>query len=465
VKPAAEQLAEFALGLRLEEEVPAEVRHAARRHLLDALGCGLAAGALGEGDAARAVARQMAGTPEASLIGAPERVPAPSAALANGMLIHALDFDDTHAEAVAHVSAVVVPAALAAAEACQANGAELLTALIAGNEATVRIGAAASGEFHARGFHPTAVAGVFGAALAAARLHRADIATTASALGIAGSMASGLFAYLDDATATKPIHAGWAAHAGILAARLAAAGAEGPPHVLEGRFGLFDAFLGRIPELKLDDLGRSWETPRIAYKPYPACHYCHGALGAAAALDLDPAEVDAIVARVSPGAVDVVLEPQTAKLAPRMPYEAKFSLQHSLAALIVHGTVGTGTYTPEAIADPDTRALAARVHYEVADFPSPFGGAVEVTLRDGSVRHAELQQPAGSPENPLEDAAVLAKYRDNARLALASDGDDDGDDDDVAELEHVIETLEHQPDLTRLARILQLAASAAPSRV
>jgi 2-methylcitrate dehydratase PrpD len=455
--PAAEQLARFALDLS-PEAIPGPVATAAKRHFLDAVGCGLAAHALGEGGAARAVAEQMAGAPEASVIGADARLPASSAALANGMLIHALDFDDTHEAAVAHVSAVVVPAALACAEAAGAGGAELLTALVAGNEVTVRIGAAASGEFHARGFHPTAVAGVLGATIAAARLSGCDLVTSVSALGIAGSMASGLFAYLDDATATKPLHAGWAAHAGILAARLAAAGAEGPPHVLEGRFGLFDAFLGRVPELDLDDLGSRFETPRIAYKPYPACHYCHGALGAAARLELDdPDAIEQITVRVGTGAVDIVLEPAGAKLVPRTPYEAKFSLPYSIAALLVHGRLGTDTYAADAIADPEVLALARRVRYEVNEFESPFGGGVAITFDDGRTLDAELPQPAGSAENPLADELVVAKYRDNAALALAPEN--------VVALETTIETLERQAELGRLAQILQLAAYGAPSRV
>jgi 2-methylcitrate dehydratase PrpD len=267
-------------------------------------------------------------------------------------------------------------------------------------------------------------------------------------------LASGLFAYLDDATATKPIHAGWAAHAGILAARLAAAGAEGPPHVLEGRFGVFDAFVGRVPdelEAQVHGLGTQWETPRIAFKAYPACHFCHGVLGAAAALHLRPDEVTEIVASVPRGAVDVVLEPAAAKLAPRTPYEAKFSLQYSLAALVVHGGVGTRTYSDEAIADPAVRALAERVRYEVDEFPSSFGGAVRATLSDGRTVQAAFPYPAGAPENPLDDAVVLAKYRQNAALSLATD--------DVEALEQIIDRLEEQPTLLELGRVVSRASA------
>jgi 2-methylcitrate dehydratase PrpD len=216
--------------------------------------------------------------------------------------------------------------------------------------------------------------------------------------------------------------------------------------VLEGRFGLFDAFLGRVPSLDLDDLGSRWETPRIAYKPYPACHYCHGALGAAEQLGLAAEAIDEIVVRVPVGAVEIVLEPAEAKLAPRTPYEAKFSLQYSIAALIVHGRVGTDTYTPEAIADPDVLALARRVRYEIGEFDSPFGGGVTVTLSDGRTLSATLPQPAGSPENPLADERLVSKFRDNARPALALES--------IEALEQAIATLEQQRDVRAPARLL-----------
>jgi 2-methylcitrate dehydratase PrpD len=421
----AQALAGFALDLSWDA-IPPSALDAAKRHVLDALGCGLAAHALGEGGAARAVALADGGRAEASLIGARERVPAAAAALANGMLVHALDFDDTHPQSVTHISAVVVPAALAAAEARGADGRKLLTAIVAGSEVVARIGMAASGAFHARGFHPTAVAGVFGAAAAAAALGGLDRATATSALGIAGSMASGLFAYLDAGTQTKPIHAGWAAHAGLRAVALAAAGAEGPDNVLEGRFGLYEAFVGEVPEdlsAQLADLGSRWETPRTAFKLYPACHYMHGVLTAAADLPpVDAREIDEIRVAVPAGpAVDLVLEPRELKVAPRTPYEAKFSLQYSLGTLLVHGRVDVRSYLPEALAEPAVLALARRVSHELRDFdtyPAAFPGALAVTLHDGRVLSADAPYQAGAPERPLADAALRAKFRANASLAL-----------------------------------------------
>ena len=450
---AAERLAAFATSLSFDE-IPADVREAAKLHLLDVVGCGLAADGLGVATEGRAAMAELGGEPQASVIGLDGALPAPNAAFANAMLCHGLDFDDTHSDSVSHVSAVVCPSSLAVAEARGATGRELLAAIVAGNETVTRVGAAASGRFHARGFHPTAICGIFGGAAAASRLTGSDAATTASALGIAGSFAGGLFAYLDDATATKPLHPAWAAHGAVLAARLAALGAEGPPGVIEGRFGLYHAFVGasagELPiDAELDDLGRRWETPRIAYKPYPACHFVHGSLGATASLRdaVDPADVEDVVVFVPEAGVSLVLEPAAAKVAPRTAYEAKFSLQYSTAAMLVHGSAGLGAYTDEAIADPRVLELARKVRYETKEYetyPAAFPGGVRIRLADGRVLEADLPHQRGGPENPLAPEEVRAKFRENARLALPEAA--------VDVLEQAILGLDEQPDVRGLLR-------------
>jgi 2-methylcitrate dehydratase PrpD len=446
---AADRLAEFATSLTLDD-IPAPAVEAAKLHLLDTLGCGLAASALGVAVEGRAVMAELGGDGQATVIGLESGLPAPNAAFANAMLCHGLDFDDTHSDSVSHITTVSGPAALAAGEAQGAGGRDVLAAIIAANEVVTRIGMAASGAFHERGFHPTAVCGVFGAASAAARLGGLDAQTAASALGIAGSMASGLFAYLADGTATKPIHPAWAAHGGLLAARLAAHGAEGPPSVLEGKFGLYHAFLdageGEIDlERQLADLGTRWETLRIAYKPYPACHFMHGALGATAeaAGGIDPAEIEDIVVIVPPAGVSLVLEPAESKVTPRSDYEGKFSLQYSVAAMIVRGRVGISDYTDEAISDPRVLELARRVRYETKDYatyPAAFPGGVRIRTRDGKTLEADYAHQLGAPENPMTADEVRAKFRENASLALA--------DTELEALEEGILALESQEDVS-----------------
>jgi 2-methylcitrate dehydratase PrpD len=445
---AAERLAEWTASLAYEQ-IPGEVVETAKLHLLDTIGCGLAAHALGVATEGRTAMAELGGEPQASVIGLDGGLPAPNAAFANAMLCHGLDFDDTHSDSVAHVSVVVSNAAVAAGEANGSSGRDVLAAIVGGNEVVTRVGMAASGKFHARGFHPTAVCGIFGATTAASRLAGVDAGTTASALGIAGSFAGGLFAYLDDATSTKPMHPAWAAHGGLLATRLASLGAEGPPGVFENRFGVYYAFIGDEVDLEaqLADLGSRWETLRIAYKPYPACHFIHGSLGATAGLvpQLDADEVEEIVVTVPEAAVALVLEPAAAKQAPRTEYEAKFSLQYSTAAMLAHGRVGVRTYSDDEIADRRVLALAGKVRYETkeyASYPAAFPGGVRIRLRDGRTLEADAPYQLGGPENPMSADAVRAKFRENAALALGDAA--------LEALEETVLTLEDAGDVRDL---------------
>lgn len=451
MQTAAQRFASFSASLTLDA-IPAEVVEAAKLHVLDTLGCGLAGHARDAAPAAREAMTERGVSGPATAIGVEGGLPAADAALANGVTCHALDFDDTHTGAIAHVSVAVVPAALAAAQSAGADGAELLTATIAGNEIITRLGMAVGSAFHARGFHPTSVCGVFGATAAAARLHGLEEETAVNALGIAGSMASGLLEYLADGSSTKQLHPGWAAHAGILASRLAAHGATGPASVIEGRFGLYRAFVDRDDvdiATQLADLGERWETPRIAFKPYPACHYVHAPLDATvealAGARLPLEEIEEIVALSTEAGVSLVLEPLADKHRPRSEYEAKFSLPYSIASLLVRGRVDISTYTEEAIAEPDVLELASKVRYEVKDyatFPQALPGGVRIRLRDGRTLEAELAYQRGGPENPMSAGEVRDKFRANAALALGRS--------DVEALEQAVMTLEQCDDLQAL---------------
>ena len=426
---AARTIAEWATALELDD-VPEAVRADAKLHVLDTIGCGLAAHASGSAREGRATMGELGGTPEATVIGSRMRLPAANAAFANAMLCHGLDYDDTHSDSVSHVSTVIAPAALAAAEQLGASGREALVAIVAGNEVVCRVGMAASGAFHARGFHPTAICGIFGGVTAVGRLGRIDPAATTSALGIAGSFAGGLFAYLADGTPTKPMHPAWAAHGAHLATRLAVHGAAGPPSVLEGKFGLYHAFVGAEEgevdiDGQLSDLGTRWETPRIAYKPFPVCHFMHGSLGAAsegaAGRTFAPEDIDDVLVTVPEAGVSLVLEPAAEKIAPRSEYEGKFSLQYSIGSLLVRGHVSVADFTDEAIADPAVLAVARKVRYETKPYPTypqAFPGGTVVRLADGTSFEADFPHQKGGPDNPMSPAEVREKFRDNASLAL-----------------------------------------------
>ncbi|MFI6817528.1 MmgE/PrpD family protein [Nonomuraea sp. NPDC050328] len=397
---AAARLAGWALGLTLEQ-VPRPAREAALRHLLDGLGCAVAAGT--DLPAVR-VARDLGGPPEATILGTPWRVGAPAAALANGTLVHALDFDDTHAGGLVHATAPVLPVAFAVGEETGAGGAEVLIAALTGYETICRLGAAVPHGFHARGLHATAVCGVFAAALVAARLYGLSHARCVDALGIAGSQAGGLLEFLHTGASTKQLHPGFAAQAGIMAARLARAGASGPASVLEGAHGLYGALLGRPGLDPITGLGERWEVTRIGVKPYPACRLLHASLDAARTLKADAGEIAEITAEVHPDAAPIVCGPGKDRV--RTPYEAKFSLPWSVAAMLVDGEVTVRTYAD--VDRPEVAALAAKVRHEVTPFPGVAAdqpGRLRVRFADGTSAVAE--SPPLSPD-PAEQVRAKA---------------------------------------------------------
>ena len=450
---ASETLAAFSTELRFGA-IPPETIHAAKRHFLDTLGVALAAAANGVAHPVVDAVRAWAGAREASVIGHEHGAPAPQAALANGTLAHALDFDDTHVESVVHPSAFVVPAALAVAEESGADGRALLTACVAGYEVSTRIGAAAPGRFHARGLHTTGVAGPFGAAAVAAVLWGLTDVQATHALGIAGSQSSGLFAYLADGSETKRFHAGWASQGGIVAADLARRGFTGPATIFEGPHGLYDAFLaGETPDLArlVRGLGDEWETTRIAIKPYPACHFVHAFMDAATDLGVRAGDIEEITCSIAPPAAGIVAEPREGRLHPATTYAAQFSLPFAVASAIVGGREGLDLFGEEARSDKRVLALAERVYHRRDDtlpFPKTFGGRIMIQLRDGRVREAEELVNRGHPDRPLTDDEVIAKFSSNARRRL-----DNGAVEKVADTVWRLDELDSVEELAALVQV------------
>jgi 2-methylcitrate dehydratase PrpD len=452
---ASETLAEFAAAVR-PADLPAPVLTAAKRHLTDVLGVALAAAPLPFADMAARAAEQLGGRGDATVIGRRERLAPAWAALVNGVLAHGLDFDDTHEEAVVHVSASVAPAALAAGEAEGVDGARFLAALALGMETNVRLGLTAPGVFHDRGFHPTGVCGAYACAVVAGVIGRLSAAQLADALGLAGSTASGTMEFLTDGTWAKRVHAGWAAHGGLVAAALARHGFSGPRGTFDGRFGLYRSHLGEggwALDAITRDLGRRWHLLEIALKPYPCCHMTHAFIDCAAALrreaGVTPDAIAAIECFIHPREMPVVSEPEAGKRRPQTDYDAKFSLPYTVAAMFVRGAVGLDDFTDAAIRDAEVLSLAARVRSVPdpgANYPHCFPGRMRLTLGDGRVlEHAEPVN-RGSAGRPMSDVEVREKFRANAAQALPPERHDT--------LLAAIDGLERAPDLSALTSSL-----------
>ncbi|RDD61978.1 MmgE/PrpD family protein [Ferruginivarius sediminum] len=443
-------------------DIPASARERVRLCVLDTIGVALAAAARGVGTAGAKVARpEHAG---ATVWGSGFTARAQDAALANGILAHALDFDDTHPEAIMHTSAIIVPAALAVAEEERLSGDALVAALVAGYEAAARLGRAAPGAFQENGFQATAVLGVFAATVAVGHLRGVSHETARNAMGLAGSMASGLMEYLSDGSDAKQMHCGWAAQSAIRAVDLARAGLTGPARVLEGRFGVYRSFTRR--EAKVEEIlapfRPRFEVERMAPKPYPACLCVHAGIDAMLALRRsgafqpdNPDNIAEIICEVPQWYVNLVLEPLDKKMHPRTPYEARFSLPYCLARAAVDGRVGLDSFGKDRLTDSGIAALAQRVSYKVRqfdEFPEAFPAVVTLRTADGHERsHAELYN-RGSERNPMSRAEIEAKFADAVGDSLSQD--------QARAVITAIQTLSGMPTLNDLSAVLRQAVPA-----
>ena len=433
----AGHLAAFVHGLRLDA-VPVDVSLRARHLMLDAIGCAMAS--RGEVFATRfaAAVSDLAGAEHggrSGVVGFARRLPPRDAALLNGMLMHGLDYDDTHMAGIVHLTVSVLPTVLALCGRLGASGATMLVAYIAALEAGARIASAARGGFHAKGFHPTGVVGAFASALAAGRVLGLAPRALAHAQGIALSMASGSLQFLEDGAWTKRLHPGWAAQAGIAAATLASHDVPAPLAAYEGRFGLYQLYLGAEhgdADLALvtaglgdDGAARTWELTQIAVKPYAICHFSHAAADAAVALHrrgVDPARIRSVEVKLPAGTMPVVAEPAAAKRRPTNDYDAKFSVHYAVASGLLRGRLGLRELTPEAFGDPAALALMDRVHCSVdtaTTFPRHYSGEVVVTLDDGTTLGERQAVNRGHAERPLANAEVRDKFFANATLHFA----------------------------------------------
>ena len=424
----ARRIARFVSDLSWEQ-VPAEVAARAGLLALDTLGSCLASCREDFGRAVLDAAELLGGAPEATLVGRKSRVGAASAVLANGTLAHGLDFDDTREDAIVHTGCVAVPTALAVGEAVGASGRATLEAMIAGVEVMCRVGLAVPGRFHARHYHPTALTGSFAAAAVAGRLHRLREDQQVHAFGICGSQAAGIIEYLADGSWTKRLHPGWAAHAGVAAVALARAGFTGPETVFEGEHGFYAAFAGGHDATRLEDLlatvGRTWELSALTFKPYPCGSIAHPYMDCALRLRerhrLRPDQIAEVRCRTAAGPLPRLWEPLTAKQAPRNGYAAKFSLPYLLASILVRGRASLADFTDEAARDETVRGVAARVFYDVdrtIDYPRHFIGHVAIRLTDGTRLEETQDHPRGGPDFPMHRSELVAKFRDNAVLAI-----------------------------------------------
>ncbi len=390
MKPISRDLAEWCASVA-PNDLPAEVCDDIPARLLDTIGLIITGSTTEAVRTARAMAEGLGGAAQSTVVGSMRRLPSASAALVHGIAAHCYDFDDTFTESVVHPGSVVVPTALAVAEALEVTNADFLLAIAVGYEVGARIGAVASRLFHARNIHATGLVGPLVAAAVAGRLGRLSGERISWAMGLAASMSGGTRAYAKDGGWSKWLHLGWAAHGGILAADLAARGFRGPEYVLDGGSDLYSVMLhgDSVDRSKLlDDLGRTWKGPLAEFKYYPCAHVIQPFIDATLALvrqkNLRGADIETIECTIAPWAAAIVCEPREAKLRFDSELGATGSLPYQLSVAVLERAVGVQSLSEATRKRSDIAEFARRVVHRKDDaVGGEFDGYLEIRTKSG----------------------------------------------------------------------------------
>jgi 2-methylcitrate dehydratase PrpD len=465
-------LAEFVAGLE-HDALPEDVRERARYIVLDHVGIALRARhAAALSPAMHAALRRLGqvgghdSPRQASVIGDVQRYAPASAALFNGNLGHALDFDDTHAPGSIHCGAPIIPAALAAAEMCGADGKRVIAGVVAGFETQIRLSLALGPSDHyQRGFHPTATCGVFGAAAAAAVVMGLDADAVESAFGLCGSQAAGSMQFLADGSWNKPYHTGFAAANGLTCACMAEAGFCGAREAFEGSKGGFLKSYAPAPDPArvVAGLGTIWETLGVAVKPYPSCRYGHAAIDALielrAANDLDWREVESVEIGLPQTGITIIGEPEAEKQAPKNYVDGQFSMAFCAAVALRDGAMDWDSYERH-LSDEQTLALCRRIRtvhdaQVEAQYPANMSGVARVHTGNGRYEKFVIV-PKGEPGNFVTREELIAKF--DALVAPYLDAVQ------REELARRLLALEREADVSALLALTCPQAAASPLR-
>jgi 2-methylcitrate dehydratase PrpD len=401
------------------ETLSSEAVHAFKRALLDFVTCAVSGSAMPVSRALLSYFEESDATRAAAVIGSASRLSAPNAALVNGANVHGLDFDDGHTHGSAHPAGAIIPAVLAAAEQRGAHPNALITATVLGYDVMLRIAAAMHPATARRGFHNTAIAGVFGAAAATASILQLDAERVNHALGLAGSFAGGIREYLDEGAEVKRIHPGKAARDGLLCGELARRGITGPSRILEGRYGFFHTHAGgevNWPRL-FEGLGQRFEICDVYFKPYPCCRHYHAIIDGICALRDKPGFTATEVESVDIGLYAVGVNGHDHKHCDSL-LDAQMSAPCAAALAILDGRVSVSQFLTESLRRPELTHLIERIDTHIDDecervYPSIRSGFVKMKLKGGASLELRVVHPKGEAANPMSDADLEYKFRTN----------------------------------------------------
>jgi 2-methylcitrate dehydratase PrpD len=429
--------------------LPPESRHAVKRLLLDYLGVAVAGSRSDSGRVATRYVRAIGGKPQASVIAGGFKVPMETAAFANAICSHSIELDDIDVLALFHFSPPVYSAALAAGEAANASGRDLITALAAGCEMMERTSRATNNALRNRGFHTTPTCGVFGATVAAGKLLGLDAEQLTSALGLAGAQASGLMEMYGPSM-QKRFNPGPTARNGVTAASIAHHGFTGADTIFEGERGFCNAFSGDAEPARLTQgLQRRYKL-EIEFKPYSCARPIHNAIDCALEIrNKHKPDLNGVARIVMARHPDWAHYHQNAT--PRTYHEAQVSLPFSVAVALRDGQALLKQYSDANIADPLIKRLSSRVQF-VVDKRLPRGVSCKMTMEssDGGKFVSQVDYPKGSIQNPMSDAELRAKFNSLAAPVLGEKR--------AGQLADLVERVERLPSVRSLMRLTAPAA-------
>jgi len=357
------------------------------------------------------------------IIGTKAKAPYLYSALANGTSSHAIEMDDVDNEASLHPGVVVFPSALATGEMVGASGKSFILAAVLGYEVMVRLGRALGPEnSYKRGFHLTGTCGTFGSSVASSKLLGLQEEEILNAIGISGSQAAGSMEYLAQGAWTKPFHAGWAAHSGMVAAQLSRKGFKGPSSILEGRDGFLHAYSnGADPSKVLEGIGSGFQILRTSVKLHAGCRYLHPPIDAvlkiANANKLRPEHVKKIKVGVLRAGAPLIAEPIESKYNPQSIVDAQFSMPFGAAAALLYGKAGLKEFQLSVIQSRPVREMMRKVECSLdpeldRTFPKQWRATAEILTEDEKHYSTTVEYPKGDPENPLSWAEMIERFHD-----------------------------------------------------
>ncbi len=420
------QLAQHAVRFDVHS-LPESAIAATQRAILDGIGVMLAAS--GESAEARAfvdLVLSQPGPPQASLLGFNVRASAAQAALVNGALAHALDYEDAFDLAPLHPNASLLPAALATAECSPCSGLQFIAAVALGCDLTCRLGLSLQRPLEVGGWYPPPILGAFGATLAAGRLARLDARALCDAWSLVLAQNSCPGEIKNSArTVLRAVREAFPAHAAVLSVQLAARGVRGFEAPFEGEAAFYALFAGGTfdSEAMLGGLGHRFWIEQLSYKRWPCCRGTHAYIEAIQTLKREqkflPADIVRIVCAGGP-IQQMLCEPHAQKRAPSTVIDAKFSIPFTAALALTHDEVTLESFTPSQMRNPELLQLAAQCEFQLNPQPYPAGAAsgdVQLHLRDGRVLRHSIARALGEPSRPLDDDALREKFIDCASRA------------------------------------------------